>query len=97
MDFGDLKQIVQKNILETFDHALVLNAEMKNIPENKALAEQLQNNFGNVVWVNFQPTNENLLTDFVRRIQPNLPSQISLKKLRLYETNASFAEWTNEI
>jgi 6-pyruvoyltetrahydropterin/6-carboxytetrahydropterin synthase len=93
MDFGDLKRVVQTTVLDKVDHALVLNSAMKN-DENVQFFASLQNGFGNIVWVDYQPTNENLLQDFATRIQSELPDGITLVKLRMYETNASFAEWT---
>ena len=91
IDFGDLKRIVQTSVLDEFDHALVLNSAM--IAETHGHVP-LQSTFGNVIFVDYQPTNENLLMDFAQRIGSALPSEISLIRLRMYETNASFAEWT---
>jgi len=90
MDFGDLKQIVQTTVLDEFDHALVLNSNTVGAGH----APPLQNQFGNVIFVDYQPTNENLLIDFAKRIESALPSNVSLVRLRMYETNSSFAEWT---
>jgi 6-pyruvoyltetrahydropterin/6-carboxytetrahydropterin synthase len=94
IDFGDLKQIVQTTVLNQFDHALVLNSAVKNVETLDATS--LQNHFGNIIFVDYQPTNENLLIDFSKRIQSALPADIILVKLRMYETNASFAEWRKE-
>ncbi|MDR0437168.1 MAG: 6-carboxytetrahydropterin synthase [Bacteroidales bacterium] len=91
IDFGDLKQIVQNTVLNQFDHALVLNSAMVVETHGRAF---LQNQFGNIIFVDYQPTNENLLVDFAQRIQSALPTDITLVCLRMYETNASFAEWT---
>jgi 6-pyruvoyltetrahydropterin/6-carboxytetrahydropterin synthase len=85
IDFGDLKQIVQTTVLDEFDHALVLNSETKN---------NIFNEIKNIIFVDYQPTNENLLVDFAKRIGSALPSDVSLVRLRMYETNSSFAEWT---
>ncbi len=93
MDFGDLKHIVNTSVLNKFDHALVLNAAVKNDVETWRAAS-LQTLFGNIIFVDYQPTNENLLQDFAEKIQAELPENIVLLKLRMYETNASFAEWT---
>ena len=92
IDFGDLKQIVQTTVLNQFDHALVLNSAVKNDVETWRAAS-LQSLFGNIIFVDYQPTNENLLVDFAKRIQSALPTHVTLVKLRMYETNASFAEW----
>ena len=88
IDFGDLKQIVQTTVLNDFDHALILNSEVK--PQQVATLQM----FGNIKFVDYQPTNENLLVDFAKRIDSALPPNVSLVKLRMYETNSSFAEWT---
>ena len=89
MDFADLKQCVQTAVLNEFDHALVLNS----VVETQCIAS-LQQQFGNVIFVDYQPTNENLLLDFAKRIKSTLPTGISLLRLRMYETNSSFAEWS---
>jgi 6-pyruvoyltetrahydropterin/6-carboxytetrahydropterin synthase len=89
MDFGDLKNIVQATVLNDFDHALVLNSVSVET-HNYA---SLQSSFGNIIFVDYQPTNENLLIDFSKRIESALPSGVSLVRLRMYETNSSFAEW----
>jgi 6-pyruvoyltetrahydropterin/6-carboxytetrahydropterin synthase len=93
MDFGDLKQIVQTTVLNKFDHALVLNSAVKNAETLHTTS--MQNHFGNIIFVDYQPTNENLLVDFAQSIQSALPNSVTLVKLRMYETNASFAEWSN--
>ena len=91
MDFTDLKKIVKDQIIDQFDHALVLNGNSphKNIPE-------LDHNFEKVIFVDYQPTCENLLTDFRRRIVDLLPQKVLLITARLYETATSFAEWRTE-
>ncbi|HNZ72726.1 MAG TPA: 6-carboxytetrahydropterin synthase, partial [Prolixibacteraceae bacterium] len=43
--------------------------------------------------VDFQPTCENLVVHFVQIILPLLPEGIKLKKVKLYETASSYAEW----
>jgi 6-pyruvoyltetrahydropterin/6-carboxytetrahydropterin synthase len=91
IDFGDLKRIVQTTVLDHFDHALVLNSECKEANNYSPLQQ-----FGNIIFVNYQPTNENLLQDFAKRIQSALPNNVKLVKLRMYETNSSFAELTIE-
>jgi 6-pyruvoyltetrahydropterin/6-carboxytetrahydropterin synthase len=88
MDFGDLKKLIKKNIIDNFDHALILN---KNYPLEDV--EKISEVFCNIVWVGYQPTSENLLADFVNRITPLLPSGVKLYSLRLRETANSFAEW----
>jgi 6-pyruvoyltetrahydropterin/6-carboxytetrahydropterin synthase len=88
MDFGDLKAIVKEEILNRLDHSLLLykaapHAQFAAIPQ---MAERLH-------VVNYQPTCENLLIDFVKRISPRLPEHVKLHSLRLHETGNSYAEW----
>ena len=52
--------------------------------------------FGNIVTVDYQPTCENMLGDFARRISRRLPEGVELHSLRLHETATSFAEWMAE-
>jgi 6-pyruvoyltetrahydropterin/6-carboxytetrahydropterin synthase len=88
MDFGDLKKIVEEEIVEKMDHSLVLNnrtdvGQLSLIPR---LTDRLH-------IVSYQPTCENLLIDFVQRIKSQLPRHLQLFSLRLHETANSFAEW----
>jgi 6-pyruvoyltetrahydropterin/6-carboxytetrahydropterin synthase len=90
MDFSDLKKIIQEEVLEKFDHALVLNADSPHSELNlNGIADKL-------ILLPFQPTCENMLTDFANRISKRLPSKISLHSLRLRETATSYAEWFAE-
>ncbi|WKK65964.1 6-pyruvoyl trahydropterin synthase family protein [Lutimonas zeaxanthinifaciens] len=89
MDFGDLKTIVKKEIVTKFDHAVVLNS---NSP-HKELAGTISDHSHKVVLVPYQPTSENMLIDFAERIQVQLPQNVLLHSLKLYETANSYAEW----
>ena len=89
MDFGDLKVIVKREIVTKFDHAVVLNG---NSP-HKELANTINNYSHKVVLVPYQPTSENMLIDFAERIQSQLPQNVLLHSLKLYETANSYAEW----
>lgn len=91
MDFGLLKRIVNEEIVDKFDHSVVLNAKSQ-LP-NEALSLPM---FENVITFPFQPTCENLLIHFAERISSRLPQGVSLKKLKLYETADSYAEWCDE-
>ena len=89
MDFGDLKVIVKREIVTKFDHAVVLNG---NSP-HKELANTINDYSHKVVLVPYQPTSENMLIDFAERIQSQLPQNVLLHSLKLYETANSYAEW----
>ncbi len=88
IDFTDLKNIVKKEIVSVFDHAVVVSRWF-----DKEKMEMFTKMFGNTVLVNYQPTCENLVSDFAERISPSLPHGINLYSLKLYETATSFAEW----
>ena len=82
MDFGDLKRIVHENIIDTYDHALVLN--------EKAVFENTLNT--KLIRTSFQPTCENMLIYFYELLKDKLPEGVKLCKLRMYETATSYAE-----
>jgi 6-pyruvoyltetrahydropterin/6-carboxytetrahydropterin synthase len=88
MDFSDLKKIVRREIVDLFDHSVVLS----NLIDSEK-ATTFSKLFGNTVHVDYQPTCENLVADFARRITPHLPAGVKLYCLKLYETATSFAEW----
>ena len=88
IDFTDLKNIVRKEIVNVFDHSVVVSRQF-----DKEKTEMFTKMFGNAVLVDYQPTCENLVSDFAERISPCLPHGINLYSLKLYETATSFAEW----
>ena len=89
IDFGDLKKIVKAEVVDVMDHAIVLNQHTPHIQ----LAEDLKKTGHNVVLVDYQPTSENMVIDFAKRIQSKLSSELSLHSLKLRETETAFAEW----
>ena len=91
MDFGVLKKIVHEEIISRFDHALVLRSTA-----DKELLKLLTAQFDNLIEVDYQPTCENMLDDFARRIAARLPEGVTLHSLRLHETASSYAEWYAE-
>tara|TARA_R110001583_G_scaffold74459_1_gene206296 strand:- start:1350 stop:1796 length:447 start_codon:yes stop_codon:yes gene_type:complete len=91
MDFGDLKKIVNTEIVDKLDHALVLSdktpmLEQLNIPQM----------FERFFVFDYQPTCENMIADFAERIVNRLPVDVKLHSLKLHETATSFAEWFAE-
>jgi 6-pyruvoyl-tetrahydropterin synthase len=89
MDFGDLKKVVNQQIISPLDHSIILPCNSKLLPAIQQCNTQL-------VITDYQPTCENLLSDFAHRLQANLPSGVSLVALRLHETASSFAQWLRE-
>ena len=88
IDFTDLKKIVKMEIVNKFDHAVAVSSRY-----DQQKIEMFTKMFGNTVLLDYQPTCENLVSDFAARITPNLPSGTKLHSLKLYETATSFAEW----
>lgn len=91
MDFGELKKIVRNEIIDLFDHSLVL----KRNPNHELLLKT-QDLFDKLVLVDYQPTSENMLIDFAERLKKSLPKNITLFSLKLRETVTSYAEWFAE-
>ena len=88
IDFTDFKKVVKDNVIDVFDHSLVLNL---NSPH--AQLNDLNNNFEKINYVPYQPSCENLIVDFLERIKSKLPDNVIVKNLKLEETPTSFAEW----
>jgi len=91
IDFSDLKRIVKREIIDLFDHSVVVSRTF-----DKEKTEMFPKLFGNTVLVDYQPTCENLVSDFAARISSHLPEGIRIHSLKLYETATSFAEWYAE-
>ena len=90
MDFGELKAIVKAQVIDRLDHALLLNESSRG--DINPSAEM----FDRVEFVPYQPTCENLLLDFAKRLRPEMPADTKLHSLKLIETATSFAEWFAE-
>jgi 6-pyruvoyltetrahydropterin/6-carboxytetrahydropterin synthase len=88
VDFSDLKKIVNKNVVEVFDHSVVISAKASQ-PE----IDRVEQMFDKFYVVDYQPTCENLVTDMATRLINVLPGSISLFSLKLVETASSWAEW----
>lgn len=87
MDFGQLKRIVKCEVVDRFDHVLMVNSDSKlfRLKEEIPLAKMFP--------VDFQPTCENLLIHIAQLISEQLPKEVSLHHLKLHETATSYAEW----
>jgi len=85
MDFADLKKIVKDNIIDNFDHQLILHKDSRFV--------SVKDRNPRMMVVNYVPTCENMLIDIVHRLQKNLPDNIELITVFLRETPRSYAEW----
>ena len=86
IDFGALKELVNKIIIEPYDHTLLLR-------DTALLAADLQKQYQNVQLLPFQPTCELLCIHFASLLSAAIPEPAKLFSIRLYETPSSFAEW----
>ena len=83
-DFTDIKQWVKSEVIETFDHALVLrqNSEHANMNWSEL-------NWTRILLTSYQPTCENIMLDIRDRLIKKITLGLELVKLRLYETPTS--------
>ena len=88
IDFSVIKEIVNKVIIEKYDHALVLNKA------DATIFNELRNH--KLILTDYQPTCENLLMDFVNQVKIEIPKNIHLQYVKLRETSTAYAEWHSE-
>lgn len=91
MDFSDLKKIVQQQVINFFDHSLVLNADSPH-----ADLRSITGHFEKVHFVKYQPSCENMLIDILDRISDYFSYEVVINNIRLEETPTSYAEWYAE-
>ena len=89
VDFGDIKKIVKEEIVDVWDHAVLLNA----LTPHKELGEDLAQKGHKVIECNYQPTCENMLYEIAEKIKNKLPSHVQLAYLKLHATDNSYGEW----
>ena len=59
MDFGDLKRIVNEEIIDHYDHAFIIN---HNMPQD--FIDEVKRNYERIIVLPYQPTTELMLIDF---------------------------------
>ncbi len=89
IDFKQIKQLVQQEVIEKFDHKLVLSKAF--ITEHPAVSSH-----ENLVQWEMEPSAENMLLFIQRQLASRLPAPVVLAELRLYETADSCARWSNQ-
>ena len=92
MDFGNLKSIVNEEVVDVWDHAIMLNA----LSPHQILGKDLEKQGHKVIYCNYQPTCENMLYDIAKKIKSRLPNHVQLVYLKLHETENSYGEWLAE-
>ncbi|MBL7760016.1 MAG: 6-carboxytetrahydropterin synthase [Sediminibacterium sp.] len=88
IDFKDLKKMVNEIIVNQFDHHLILSEDFLAEHPNTGTPENL------IIW-KMEPTAENILLYIRNRLLKALPANMLLRKLKIYETSDSYAEWEN--
>jgi 6-pyruvoyltetrahydropterin/6-carboxytetrahydropterin synthase len=88
IDFKEIKKTVIPEVVEIFDHKLVLSGDFLT----KFPAALLQEN---LLVMEAEPTAENILIYIQRKLSAKLPSAVRLIELTLYETKNSYAKWIN--
>lgn len=96
IDFSILKDIVKQSIIDPFDHALILNGKTSH----SEIATYLKKHDQKVISVDYQPTCENMVSNFARVLKSkiilsNTPN-VRLFSIRLFETESSYCEWFSE-
>ncbi len=88
LDFSVLKKIINEKIVNKMDHTVVVSSKA---PIDKL--DTFTQMFHRLEVVDYQPTCENMVVDFVERIKKELPGYLDLFSVKLYETATSYAEW----
>jgi 6-pyruvoyltetrahydropterin/6-carboxytetrahydropterin synthase len=89
IDFGDIKKVVNVEIVNKIDHSLVV---FKHSTHGKF--DPTKYGFGGkIVYTDYQPTVENMLSDFATRLQGKFPEGVELHSIKIRETGTAFAEW----
>lgn len=92
VDFSDIKKIVKSEIIDLWDHAVLVNGAS----QHKNLGEDLEQKGHKVIFCDYQPTCENMLYEIAAKIKSRLPQDVSLAYLKLHETENSYGEWFAE-
>lgn len=85
IDFKALKKIVEDAVIHELDHALML---MKN-ELNMAYAKNI---LTKIIWMEEEPTAEFLVNWMYQRIAPQLPLDVYLSNIRLFETENCYVD-----
>lgn len=91
MDFGDLKKLIKESVIDIFDHSLIVFEDAAN-----DIIKTTAQMYGRLILTIYQPTCENMVADFAKRIQSILPKNLKLHSLKLYETATAYCEWYAE-
>jgi 6-pyruvoyltetrahydropterin/6-carboxytetrahydropterin synthase len=91
VDFSSLKDLVHEQVISVYDHALVLNGHSPH-----GDLKEIEKNFEKVIYLEDQPTCENLVLRIAGHLNEHLPAGIILHHVSLQETPTAKAEWYYE-
>lgn len=89
IDFAEIKRLVNEQVIDQLDHALVLSVSFQQANPGPWQHEKL------VTWP-AEPSAENLLLFIAGALKNHLPAGTQIARLLLYETKNSYAEWLND-
>ena len=90
VDFGDIKDFLNKKIKPLFDHRLILRKDSRFFG--------LEQKNERIRYVDYQPTTENMLLEIVEIVSNSIEKNINavLCSAFLRETPSSYVEWHKE-
>ena len=94
VDFKDLKQFVNKAIVNPLDHATMIWEDSKD-PFEHDLYALLRKYNKKVMVVAYRPTAENMAMDFMSKLNTILnetEADFRIEKIKLWETDSSYSE-----
>lgn len=92
IDLKLLKKLVNELVIDKFDHALILSEAGAEKYKSSILATDQR-----LIILETEPTVEFLILEIKNRIEQNIPENIHLVNLKLYETRDSYAEWSSPV
>lgn len=93
LDFYELDRIVNKLIVDKFEHFLVLD---KRVIRSELLESLSDMGVSQIMHFDGQPTCENLVLNMADTLSKAFPAGISLHSLTLKESPGALAEWHAE-
>lgn len=85
IDFTDLKDIVNEEVVDKLDHALILKSDSR--------FKGIEKHNEKTIYVDYHPTCENLLKEIVEVVSVKLPKEVTLVYAKMNETANSYSEW----
>ncbi|MFA6260021.1 MAG: 6-carboxytetrahydropterin synthase [Bacteroidia bacterium] len=87
IDFKVLKKLVEDAVVNELDHALMLMKNEQNLAYTKNMITK-------VVWMDEEPTAEFLVYWMYHRIAPQLPDDVYVSNIRLFETENCYVDFS---